>query len=96
MARLAESGQVRPDLDQDRGGAAEVEAGHGLQQAQGFRVVRQADGQAPIQFCQAAVDGVAGRELVAEPPERVGIEAGRQRFGQQGQLRPDMVWGGGG
>ena len=44
MAGLAEGGQIRSDLDKDRGGGAEVEVGHSRQHAQNSDVVGYADG----------------------------------------------------
>lgn len=86
MARFAESPQVGSDLDQDRAGAAEVDARNRLQEPQGALVVGQCGLDADVECGQGGVGPVDGLQLDLQREQRERVERGGERLGQWREL----------
>ena len=91
MARLAESPQVGSDLDQDRAGAADVDARNRLQEPQGALVVGQCGLDADVECGQGGVGPVDGLQLDLQREQRERVERGGERLGQWRELRSYMA-----
>ena len=78
MARLAESVQVRPDLDEDGAGAAEIDAWNRLQQPQGALVIGQGGPNASVHVRQRGVGAVGSLHLHLPREQRQRVERGGQ------------------
>ena len=88
MARLAESVQVRPDLDEDGAGAAEIDARNRLQQPQGALVIGQGGPNASVHVRQRGVGAVVILHLHLQREQRQRVERGGQLLRNPFQRSP--------